>query len=74
MNSNGKGKERFCGNCDSHNSYEYPVKVFCSTRFGERKDPIVETLGFCDKWNQVSQECYCVSEAKKANKSAARQR
>ncbi len=59
--------ERFCGNCDSHNSYEYPTKVFCSTRYAQNKDPIVETLWCCGNWNRVSQDCYCVEEAKKAN-------
>ncbi len=56
---------RFCGNCDSHNSYEYPVKVFCSTRYAQDKDPIVDTLWYCGDYNQVSQECYCVREAMK---------
>jgi len=62
-------KERFCGNCDSHNCYDYPSRVFCSTRYGQSKEPIVDTLWCCDDWNQVSQECYCVREAKKARKS-----
>jgi hypothetical protein len=67
LKSNGEG-ERFCGNCDSHNCYEYPAKVFCSTRFTENKDPIVETLWSCSQWNQVSQDCYCVREAMKTKK------
>jgi hypothetical protein len=73
MNSKSK-TEKFCGNCDSHNSYEYPVKVFCSTRYAESKNPIVETLGYCDKWNLVSQDCYCVREAQKAKKEDAHQK
>ncbi len=60
---------RFCGNCDSHNCYSYPFKVFCSTRYGEGKDPVVDTLWFCEKWNLVSQECYCVREAQKEKQS-----
>ena len=60
--------ERFCGNCDSHNSYNYPNQVFCSTRHWQSQEPIVPTLWHCDQWNQVSQECYCVREAKKAQK------
>ena len=72
--SNNRKSEHFCGNCDSHNCYEYPLKVFCSTLYAENKNPVVETLGFCNKWNQVSQECYCVREAQKANKEVSRQR
>jgi hypothetical protein len=60
--------ESFCGNCDSHNCYDYPVKVFCSTRYAEGKDPIVDTLWSCSKYNRVSQECYCAREAMKAKK------
>lgn len=62
-------KARFCGNCGSHNPYEYPAKIFCSTRYALRKDPIVDTLWRCDKWNPVSQECYCVREALKKKSS-----
>jgi hypothetical protein len=64
--------EKYCGNCDSHNSYNYPKKVFCSTRYGQNKDPIVETLWNCSQWNLVSQECYCVQEALKSKKETAR--
>jgi hypothetical protein len=61
-----RGKvERFCGNCDGHNSFDYPLKVFCSTRLAQSKDPIVDTLWCCDDWSLVSQFCYCVREAKK---------
>ncbi len=65
---------RYCGNCDGHNSYEYPRKVFCSTRYAQNKDPLVETLWCCSDWNLVSQECYCVKEALKEEKLHARQR
>jgi len=62
-----KGKvEKFCGNCSSHNPYRYPDLMFCSTRYAENKDPIVETLWCCDAWSMVGQECYCVREALKA--------
>ncbi len=67
MKSIGK-TESFCGCCDSHNCYDYPSKVFCSTRYAEGKDPIVDTLWSCSEFNQVSQECYCVREAKSAEK------
>jgi len=62
-------KERFCGNCDSHNAYDYPDRVFCSTRYAQGKDPIVGTLWFCQDYNPVSQECYCVKEAQAKKKN-----
>ncbi|MGA2682365.1 MAG: hypothetical protein ABSF44_11280 [Candidatus Bathyarchaeia archaeon] len=58
-------KEKHCGNCDSHNCYDYPTKVFCSTRYGQNKSFIVDTLWLCESYNRVSQECYCVREALK---------
>jgi hypothetical protein len=61
-----RGGGRFCGNCDSHNCYEYPTKVFCSTRYAEGLDPIVDTLWRCDEYCRVSQDCYCVREAQAA--------
>jgi hypothetical protein len=64
MRDRDKQKE-FCGNCDSHNSFDYPNRVFCSTRYGKDKDPIVHTLWSCSEWNKVSQGCYCVREALK---------
>jgi len=57
----------YCGNCDSHNSYDYPDRVFCSTRYGQNKDPIVNTLWCCPEWKLVSQECFCVKEALRKN-------
>lgn len=66
----GEKEERFCGNCGSHNPYEYPTTMFCSTRYAQNKDPIVDTLWCCDKWNPVSQECYCVRDAFKKEKGA----
>jgi hypothetical protein len=60
-----------CGNCDSHNSYQYPRKVFCSTRYWHGQNPIVETLWRCESYNKVSQECYCAREALKAKKETA---
>jgi hypothetical protein len=64
----------YCGNCDSHNSYQYPTKVFCSTRYWHALDPIVDTLWHCSDYNRVGQECYCVREALKAKNSAKEQR
>jgi len=67
MKNNGEAG-RFCGNCDSHNSYDYPIKVFCSTRYAKNLNPIVDTLWCCSQYNLVSQECYCTREALKAKK------
>jgi hypothetical protein len=58
-------ERRFCGNCGSHNPYEYPTRMFCSTRYAQNKDPIVDTLWCCDDWNPVVQECHCVRDALK---------
>jgi hypothetical protein len=60
---------RFCGNCGGHNLYEYPMRMFCSIRYAQNKDPIVDTLGCCEDWEPVTQECYCVREALKQSKS-----
>ncbi|OQA47272.1 MAG: hypothetical protein BWY47_01452 [Bacteroidetes bacterium ADurb.Bin302] len=60
---------RFCGNCDGHNCYDYPTKIFCSTRHAQGLDPIVDTLWYCSQWNPVTQSCYCVIEAQKAQKN-----
>jgi hypothetical protein len=58
-----KKTDKFCGNCGSHNLYEFPTKMFCSTRYDQGKNPIVDTLWCCADWNLVSQECYCIKEA-----------
>jgi len=69
-----EAEEKYCGNCDSHNSFDYPAKVFCSTRYGQNKDPIVDTLWHSGNWNRISQQCYCVQEAvKKKNDCDASQ-
>lgn len=63
---NNKNKQqKFCGNCGNHTTYNYPNQIFCSIRFCEGKNPIVDTLWHCENWNQSSQECYCIEEAKK---------
>jgi len=69
MGEKAKTKQRFCGNCGNHNAYNYPDQVFCSMRFSENKNPIVETLWCCEEWNPSSQECYCVEEAMKNKKT-----
>ena len=63
--------DEYCGNCDSHNSYQYPKKVFCSTRHWHSLDPIVDTLWRCENYNRVSQECFCVREALKVKNAAS---
>jgi hypothetical protein len=63
MGEKAKIKQKFCGNCGSHSAYDYPTKTFCSTRFSENKNPIVETLWCCEEWSPCSQKCYCVEEA-----------
>jgi len=68
MSGNNDGE--YCGNCDSHNSYQYPAKVFCSTRHAQNKTPIVDTLWHCSDYNRISQECYCVREALKEKNHA----
>ena len=71
----GNDSEKYCGNCDSHNSYDYPTKIFCSTRHAQNKNPIVDTLWHCSDWNKISQECYCIREAlKKKNGNDTMQR
>jgi hypothetical protein len=56
-------ERKYCGNCGSHNAYDYPDKVFCGTRFSQDKDPVVDTLWCCEQWSPSGQECYCVREA-----------
>lgn len=62
-------RDRYCGNCDGHNCYEYPSKIFCSIRYEQDLDPIVETLWCCEFWTEVNQECYCIREALKAKET-----
>lgn len=58
-------KQRFCGNCTSHNAYEYPIKVFCTRRFLKNRNPIVETLSCCSEYYPAAQECNCILDAKR---------
>lgn len=60
--------EKFCGNCTSHNAYEYPVQVFCTRRFVKNKSAIVQTLWHCEDWIQNAQECHCVKDSKEQQK------
>jgi hypothetical protein len=56
-------EERFCGNCSSHNPYEYPARMFCLKRYAKNKHPVVDTLWCCGDWSPVVQACYCVHDA-----------
>lgn len=69
MKKRAEVEQKFCGNCGGHNAYNYPVKVFCTRRFLESKNPIVKTLWHCEEWSLNSQECHCVEEAAKKEKS-----
>ncbi|MEM2971437.1 MAG: hypothetical protein QW270_03330 [Candidatus Bathyarchaeia archaeon] len=67
-----KAKQKFCGNCGSHNAYNYPNEVFCSKRFCKNENPIVSTLWCCPEWNPSNQECHCIKEAtKNQNKNSS---
>ena len=61
-------ENRLCGNCSSHNPYEYPDKIFCSARYAESKNPIVDTLWSCEMWTPATQKCYCIREILERNK------
>ena len=67
-------ERRFCGNCVNHNPYEYPIRIFCSKRYAQNKEPIVETLGCCDHWSPVNQDCHCVRDALKEKEQLLKQR
>lgn len=58
-------KTRYCGNCASHNAYNYPDEIFCGKRLEDGEDPVVGTLWQCGDWRSSSQECHCVEEALK---------
>ena len=63
-------QRNYCGNCDGHNSYDYPTKIFCSKRHANNQDPIVDTLWHCSDFNRINQKCYCVQEALKMKNGA----
>jgi hypothetical protein len=70
MNGKRRERKRFCGNYGSHNPSEYPTRMFCSTRYAQNEDPIVDTLWCCNDRNAVVQECYCVRDALKKKNGA----
>ena len=57
--------DRVCGNCVDHEAYEYPSKVFCTSRFLSHKDPVKRTMDTCEEWSEKRQECNCVEDCKK---------
>ena len=63
MKEKAKGEKRYCGNCGNHNAYNFPDQIFCTRRFSDNKDPVVQTLWCCQDWNPSSQDCYCIEEA-----------
>ena len=59
-------KEKYCGNCNSHNVYHYPDTILCFKRYTEKKEPfIVPVFYSCDEWEQQLQECNCLKDASK---------
>jgi hypothetical protein len=62
--------KRYCGNCSSHNTFEYPGVMFCMARYLKGKKAITPTLSVCGEWRPHVQKCFCVEDAlkKKAEK------
>jgi len=58
-------KEKFCGNCRYHNTYEYPKLVFCFVQYQKRNNPVVSALYCCDQWEFKPQGCFCLEDASK---------
>jgi hypothetical protein len=57
--------EKVCGNCIDHEAYEYPLKVFCTSRFINHKDPVRNTMDTCGAWSLKRKECTCVKDYRK---------
>jgi len=68
MKEKNEANQKFCGNCGSHNTYNYPEEVFCTRRFLKNKEAVVKTLWRCEEWNLNPQECHCIEEVKKKQK------
>jgi hypothetical protein len=58
-------EERYCGNCSSHNTYDYPDVVFCMSRYLRGEKATRPTLSTCDDWRTHVQKCFCVDDALK---------
>jgi hypothetical protein len=68
MKKKAANDQKFCGNCTSHNAYNYPDEVFCTRRFLKNKNPIVQTLWCCEEYYPSAQECHCISDAREKKK------
>ncbi len=55
-------KDRFCGNCRYHNSYNYPDESFCFLKFQKHENAVVSTMDKCDLWKSKPQECHCLGD------------
>lgn len=60
-----KSERKYCGNCNHHNAYRFPDKIFCMFHFLKQKNPIYSTLDVCENWEPDYQECFCVQESLK---------
>jgi len=68
MTKKSEEEQKFCGNCGSHNAYNYPEEIFCTKRFLENKNPVVKTLWHCEDWHLNPQKCQCVEDVTKHEK------
>lgn len=68
MKEKGRSEQKFCGNCGSHNAYNYPSQVFCTNRFLKNMDSVVDTLWHCEDWHLNPQGCHCIENAEKMKK------
>jgi len=69
MEEKSESKEKFCGNCRYHNTYEYPDLIFCFVQYKKRNNPVVSTLYCCDEWEFKPQGCFCLEDSfKKAGR------
>jgi hypothetical protein len=55
--------EKFCGNCQFHSVYKYPLVIFCFKKFQQGESGVMSTLDRCGQWVLQSQECFCVRDA-----------
>ena len=70
--TNLKGKNRVCGNCRYHNSYNYPDQIFCFAKFQKKEDPVTSVLDFCPQWASKPQECFCLDDKLKNNEKKSK--
>jgi len=70
--ANIKEKNRFCGNCRYHNSYNYPDQIFCFAKFQKRENPVTSVLNRCPEWASKPQECFCLDDTLKKNEKKSK--